>query len=123
MKNLWLFLCVLFVIIALNGISQEPPPQNSPKAKELIYIRIQEKIAPMAVIDSYMQITYPDQTTRLVELGKIGIKSDGADENGKKIQWELNIMLNMGYEITSTSMSGDLSLTTTVMFLTRNKPD
>ncbi len=87
---------------------------------ELVYIQIQEKLAGGG-IDSYMKITYPDQTTKTVELTKLRYDGDGAEENGKIIQKELQELLRQGYELTSSSTaSGDIIITTKI-FLTRKK--
>ncbi len=91
----------------------------------MVYIRIQENIvtAGIASLDSYMSIIYPDQSTKSVELSKLGNKGQSAEENGKKIQAEISQLINNGYEIISCSVGGDYMASTTVMILTRQKED
>jgi len=68
-----------------------------------------------------MHITYADQTTRMIELGKLGFGGSGADANGKIIQKEISTLLNQGYEIASSSMGGGESILLTTIFLVRKK--
>jgi len=104
-------LFLIFILTTVNAISQ-----NS----DLIYIRIQEKFAG-AAFESYMRITYTDQTSKLIELNKMGYGGSGAEENGKIIQKEVGILLNQGYEIASTSTGCNEGFSTTIIFLTRKK--
>lgn len=111
MKKLSLFLFVFFLVLSFNALSQD---------KELVYIQIQEKLAGGG-IDSYMKITYPDQSVKTVALTKLRYDGEGADENGKIIQKEIQELLKQGYELTSTTTgSGDIVITTKI-FMTRKK--
>jgi hypothetical protein len=100
-----------FILITTLGFSQ---------TKELIYIRIQEKFGG-AAYDSYMQITFPNQTSKLIELKKLGFGGSGAEENGKIIQKEIADLLNQGYDLTSSSTGSNDGITTTTLFLIRKK--
>jgi hypothetical protein len=111
MKTLKLSLFALLFIISAKGMAQNT---------ELVYIRIQEKLAGSAY-DSYIRITYPDQTSKVVELGKLGLGGSGAEENGKIIQKEISTLLNQGYEITATAGGSGDSVSSTLLFLTRKK--
>jgi hypothetical protein len=111
MKNTRLFFFAAFLALTSTGFAQ---------AIELVYIRIQEKLAG-AAYESFISISYPDQTSKRVELDKLGLGGSGAEPNGKIIQREIAILLNEGYQIASTSSgSGDVLYSTT-MFLTRKK--
>jgi hypothetical protein len=111
MKALKLILFALLFIVSAKDFSQ---------TKELVHIRIQEKYSGPG-FESYMRITYPDQPSRLIELGKLGAGGSGAEENGKIIQKEISTLLNQGYEITATSGGTNDAISVTILFLTRKK--
>ena len=113
MKQLRLFFFCALILYSAHGNSQ---------AKQLIYIRVQESFGPIG-FDSYMHITYPDQTTKYIELVKVGIGGKGADDNGKVIQREISRLLNQGYEILSSSTGSGDNSTTTTLFLSRKEPE
>ncbi len=114
MKKIKLVLTIALFLVSFNVISQ---------TKEVVYLRIQENVttAGIASLDSYMSIIYPDQSTKYIELAKLGNKGQAAEENGKKIQAEISELINGGYEIISCSLGADYMSSTTVMVFTRQK--
>lgn len=112
MKKIKLILTIALFALSFNAISQ---------AKEIVYIRIQENIMGSGAPSSYMSIIYPDQSSKSIELTKIGSKGQAAEENGKKIQAEISQLINSGYEIISCSLGADYIASTTVMIFARQK--
>lgn len=117
MKPITTILVALFLTLAIPALAQ---------TKEVVYIRIQEVIFFSAAgygiaPDSYMRIVYPDKESRQIELPQIGKNGSKSLQNGQKIQQELTTLLNEGYEITSSSVGGDIMMSTTIMILTRQK--
>ncbi len=109
-SNKWLsLLALLFLTVVTHA-----------QTKELAYIRIQERFAGVAY-ESYMHITLPDQTAKRVDLDKIGYGGSGAEQNGKKIQQELTLLLNQGFSIATSSTGSNEGTTTTTILLTREK--
>ena len=95
--------------------------KSKAQSSELVYIRIQEVVFYQAAGKpySYMRIVYPDKDSKLVELETVGKNGDASLQNGQKIQRELAILLNEGYEIKSCSVGGDMMINTTIILLTR----
>lgn len=71
-------LFILFITCSINCYCQ---------TSDAVYIHIQQSMKGGANT-SYMVITYPDQTSKNVELVKLGWTGSGAEENGKVIQKE-----------------------------------
>lgn len=59
MKTLKLFIVLLFTTIATTTYAQD---------KEVVYIRIKEDMSAAQRLDAFMEITYPDQTVKWIEL-------------------------------------------------------
>lgn len=93
------------------------------QATQLVYIRIQEEITGNLLYNSYIQITYHDQSTKLIDLKRLSPTGKGSEENGKIIQQEVSRLLNQGYQIISASTGSNDAATTTTLFLSRKEPE
>jgi len=111
MKALKLLLLVSLLSINLKSYSQ---------TKEVVYVNIHEVLYD--AFDSFIHITYPDQSSKWIDLEKhIRSKGKEVEENDRKIHAELSKLINDGYVIQSSSTGGDATSTITIIILVRTK--
>src|SRR5690554_248755 len=96
-------------------------PNYAQSAQEIIIVKINQSYEMSKWVDSYNRISYPNETNKTIKLEKAGFKIDDADEdaNSKTIQIMVNSILKEGYQIYSTSISGDYKYTRTIMIFIR----
>ena len=102
-------MCIVFLLLALSGFTQS----------KVVYIRVQEANASVS-FDSYMSITYPDQSSKTIVLARVK-NAERVEANGKIIHKEITTLINDGYELNSCSVGGDVGATTTIfVFIKKN---
>ncbi|MFO8129284.1 MAG: hypothetical protein R6T99_05205 [Bacteroidales bacterium] len=99
-----LSLALLLAIIAVfTGITAFSPQDEQ---KGYATVSIYENFS---VVNSMIIITYPDETTEVIDLGPFKYNADYLQDNGKTINTALNSMREKGYRVVSTSSSGKIN--------------
>ncbi len=105
-------LTILVLLFSLTAYSQNK--------SDIIILKIQQNYN-LQRVDSYIRISYPAEKTNTIELAKAGFRSDDAqeDSNTKIIHKVINELTMDGYEILSSSITGDYQCTRTIIIFER----
>lgn len=114
MKSTRHFFTCLFILLAITIFSQ--------KKQDVVILKIQQNY-DLLKMDSYILISYPDETTKTIKLSSAGWRAEDSGEtsNASVIQMEINSLTKEGYELLSNDISGDFHLTRTLMTFTKKK--
>ncbi len=104
MKKATLTITAVIVIVAsaIIGFSFKSPEGQSGYATMNIYENF-------SIVNSMIVITYPDETTKVVDLGPFKYNAEFLEDNGKTITKTLNMLHNEGYRVLETSSSGKIN--------------
>ena len=105
-------LTILIFLFSLSSYAQ--------KKNDVVCMKITQNYLLLKT-DSYILISYPDETTKVIALAKAGFRIDDAEEdaNTKLIQKTINSIIEAGYQIVSTSITGDYQCKWTLMTFSR----
>ena len=94
----------------------------SQNKQEIVIVKIQQNYDQLKV-DSYILISYPNETTKTIGLVSAGFRENDKEEisNALAIQMTVNSLIKEGYEIVSTDICGDIHFTRTLMVFSRKK--
>lgn len=62
-----------------------------------------------SIVNSMIVITYPDESTEVIDLGPFKYNAEYLQENGKTITRTLNRFYREGYRVITTSSSGKIN--------------
>ena len=114
MKTIKTILTSIMLLLSLTNFAQSK--------QEIIMVKIYQNYSPAIKADSYIQISYPNETTKTIELiTRAGFKMDDPieDANTKTIQKTINTIIADGYQLLSSDISGDYTYSRTLMIFTR----
>lgn len=115
MKATKAIITALLFLFIVNGYAQNK--------QEVVVMRVQEQVSMKSTC--YIRISYPDETTKTIQLKTAGHKIDevDADENAKTIQKAINSITNEGYQVVSSSTSQYVDISRTLIIFSRNKKE
>ena len=111
MKSLKLITLCIITLFITTAYSQK---------QEVVYMKIQQNY-DILHIGSYIRISYPNGEIKVIELDKAGLRTNNENEieNTQLIQEAINSLTKEGYELISSSITGNRELTLTLMTFSR----
>ena len=93
---------ILVIAIAVLGSSFTPADSAAGYATMNIYENF-------SIVNSMIVITYPDETTEVIDLGPFKYNAEYLQDNGKTVTRALNMMREKGFTIVSAASSGKIN--------------